>query len=233
MEMGPSPGGRGGGKPPSPQQSPLPAPNQGCPWGSPVPTPPPLPAGTAPLPGTALHFSHGSACSPGGAHTPKLSPTALFFPKGWPRDRGVTAGLTLLSRDNALHPGMKQGTLLPLSQNYKQEWAPQPACPLKPLQPRDWRRSLPPAPGCHTYPTARRKWYHLSACHSNLPAWILPQPCSSWIPCVFSGESPPSTGTQQRKTSQGTWAPSGRAFRGAECLQFPAACSVEQSTSLR
>lgn len=52
-------------------------------------------------------------------------------------------------------------------------------------------------------------------------------------PCVFSGESPPSTGTQQGGTSQEIWAPYGRACRGAECLQFPAACSVEQSTSLQ
>lgn len=78
LEMGPSPGGRGGGKPPSPHQSPCQLQARAVLGGALCPLLLLPPAATAPLPGTALHFSRGFACSPGGAQKPKLSLRTLF-----------------------------------------------------------------------------------------------------------------------------------------------------------
>lgn len=60
-----------------------------------------------------------------------------------------------------------------------------------------------------------------------------PKTWSSWTLHVFSGKSPPNTGTQKPDTSQQAGHPKGWAFRGAEHPQFPTARSMEQMRTPR
>ena len=240
MEMGPSPGGRGDGKPPSPHQSPSRAPGQDWPWGSTAPAPPP-PAATAPLPGlpgTAPHFSHGFAVT----HLPSSLPTVLgsmeakavpkspSSSKGWARDTGVTAGPAPgrwqeimpgpLPRDGArpatLPPELQIGAEATDSLSPK---APA-ALGLEEKLPRGSR-----TPRIQNPPVSRKRRC-LSACHGNPPAWTRSRrPVAHGCPVCFQASHLQTQACRSEIPPSRAGHPDGWAFGGAERLQFS---SVEQ-----